>query len=146
MSMAPAIQAKRQIVEFLRLNAGGFSLPIPSEQIRAVLDVTAPDRDAYGIVVGCEDLGDHDGWNTGRVLVDVRPSVTIYTHIDEDADGTLCDALASDALALMPSMQYTFDGWLCHYGGNWTAGDVQMDGAYRTIQLAATLPLERISP
>ena len=77
--------------------------------------------------------------------MDVRPSVTIYTHIDEDADGSLCDALASDALALMPTMQYAFDGWICHYSGNWTAGDVQMDGAYRTIQLAATLPLERIS-
>ena len=143
-AQSPAAQIKSAIVRHLRGCAGGFSLPIPVEQIRGTLDVSGTPREAYGLVVSVEDLGDHDGWNTGRVLVDVRATITAYTHIEEDADGVLCDSLAAETLEAMQGIQYNLNGWLVHYNGNWGASDVSMDGAYRSITLAATLPLNYI--
>lgn len=139
----PAQQIKAAIVAHLRGVCGGFTLPIPQEQIRGLLDVSGTPRDAYGIVVSCEDLGDHFG-NTGGVLVDVRPSITIYTHINEDEDGGLCDAIASDVLGAMQSIAYILEGWLVAWNGSWTVADTTMDGSYRQIALSATLPLNRI--
>lgn len=143
-AQSPAAQVKQFIIRHLRGVCGGFSLPLPTEQVRGVLDVTGTPKDAWGIVVDCEDLGDHGGMDTGRVLVDVRPTLTVYTHIDEDADGIMCDSLAAEALESVRTLAYSLSGWLCHYSGLWTASGPAMNGAYRVIELAATLPLNRI--
>ena len=140
---APATQVKEAIVSHLRGVCNSFTMPIPQEQCRGILDLTGTPRDAYGIVVGCEDLGDHAG-NTGRILVDVKPVITVFTHLNEDEDGSLCDSLAADALDAMTGIQYALDGWRVAWNGNWAITDSGMDGSYRQVVLSATLPLNRV--
>lgn len=145
MTKAPAVQIKEGIVEHLRSFAGsddGYSIDIPDTQIRGVLDVSGTPKDIYGITVSAEDLGDHAG-NTGRILVDIKPTITVFTHIEEDADGSLCDALASDVLSIMQSMSYSLDGWMVAWNGNWAVTDTVMDNAFRQMVLSTTIPIQR---
>lgn len=142
MSVAPAVQIRDAIVRHLRGMVGSYSLPIPVTQIRGTLDLSGTPKDAYGITVGAEDMGDHAG-NTGRVLVDVRPSITCFSHLEEDMDGALCDGLASDTLEIMRSIAYTLDGWYVAWNGNWTITDTLMDSSFRQVVLSATLPIVR---
>lgn len=138
--IAPAVQIREAIVAHLRGMIGSYSLPIPETQIRGILDLTGTPKEAYGITVSAEDLGDHAG-NTGRRLVDIKPTITVFSHLDEDADGVLCDTLASDTLEIMQSIAYALDGWYVAWRGNWQIADTTMDGAFRTVVLTATLPI-----
>lgn len=142
MSTAPAVQIREAIVAHLRGMIGSYSLPIPETQIRGILDLTGTPKEAYGITISAEDLGDHAG-NTGRRLVDIKPTVTVFSHLDEDADGVLCDALASDTLEILESIVYALDGWYVAWNGNWQIADTTMNGAFRTVVLTATLPIVR---
>lgn len=142
MSVAPAIQIRDAIVRHLRGMVGSYSLPIPVTQIRGTLDLSGTPKDAWGITVGAEDMGDHAG-NTGRVLVDIRPTITCFSHLEEDIDGALCDGLASDTLEIMRSIAYTLDGWYVAWTGNWTITDTIMDSSFRQVILSATLPIVR---
>jgi hypothetical protein len=139
---APATQIKEAIVAHLRGMIASYTMPIPETQIRGLLDLSGTPKDAYGITVGAEDLGDHAG-NTGRILVDIRPNIVVFSHLDEDPDGSLCDALAADTLAIMQSIQYCLDGWVVAWNGNWQLTDTQMDNSFRQITLNATLPIVR---
>jgi len=140
MQQAPATQIKDAIVAHLRGMTGSFSLPIPETQIRGILDLSGTPKDVYGITVNAEDLGDHAG-NTGRVLVDIKPTITVFSHLDEDQEGTLCDSLASDTLTIMQSIKYSLDGWLVAWNGNWQVADTSMDNSFRQTVLTATLPI-----
>ena len=142
MSAAPAIQIREAIVRHLRGMIGSYTLPIPVTQIRGTLDLSGTPKDAYGIPVGAEDMGDPAG-NPGRVLVDIRPSITCFSHLEEDMDGALCDCLASDTLELMRSIQYALDGWYVAWAGSWTITDTIMDSSFRQVVLSATLPIVR---
>ena len=140
---APAVQIKEALVDYLRNVCGDFTLPIPQEQVRGILDLTGTQKDAYGIIVNCSDLGDHAG-NTGRILVDCRPEICVYTHLNEDASGELLDALVADVLDAMVGVQYHLEGWKVCWNGNWQITDTNVEGAYRQSILSATLPLNRI--
>jgi hypothetical protein len=140
---SPAVQIKNALIDYLRNVAGNFTLPIPAEQIRGILDISGTPKDAYGIIVNCADLGDHFG-NTGRVLVDCKPTICVYTHLDEDKDGTLLDSLAGDVLESVLGIMYSLDGWRVCWRGNWQTSGLTIDGAYRQVELSATLPLNRI--
>lgn len=143
MRLSPAAQVKSIIINYLRGVCGDFSLPIESTMIRGMLDASGELKQAWGILVACEDLGDHAG-NTNRILVDVRPSITVYTHINEDAEGTLAESLATEVQFYITSCNYAeLEGWECNWVGNWTISDMAMDGSYRQITLEATLPLSR---
>ena len=142
MSLAPAMQIREQIIEHLKGNVAMFSLPIPTEQIRAVLDVSGTPKDTYGVIVSASDLGDHSGF-VGRVLVDIQAQLTIYTHINDDPEGRLADALASDVLNIMQGIQYTLDGWAVSYNGTWSETDASMMDAFRQITLTATIPIQK---
>ena len=150
MTQAPAIQIKEAIVAHLRSYTGsnsesaGFSIDIPATQIRGILDLSGTPKDVYGITVSAEDQGDWAG-NTGRILVSIKPSITVFTHLDEDADGSLADSLVSDVLSIMQSIQYTLDGWYVAWTGNWAVTDTAMDNSFRQIVLSAVLPIVRQS-
>jgi hypothetical protein len=75
--------------------------------------------------------------------VDIQPRITVFSHLDEDVDGSLCDSLASDTLEIMQSIAYQLDGWYVAWNGNWQIADTTMDGAFRTVVLTATLPIVR---
>ena len=124
--------------------SAGFSIDIPATQIRGILDLSGTPKDVYGITVSAEDQGDWAG-NTGRILVSIKPSITVFTHLDEDADGSLADSLVSDVLSIMQSIQYTLDGWTVAWNGNWAVTDTAMDNSFRQIVLSAVLPIVRQS-
>ena len=141
--MAPAQQIREEILRHLHGAINSFCLPIPLEQIRALLDASGTPKETYGILVTASDLGDHAGC-AGRVLVDVQAQILVYTHVNDDADGALADALATDILNVMPSIQYGLDGWLVSYNGNWSQSDAVMMDNFRQITLSATIPIQKI--
>ena len=144
MRLSPEAQIKEAVVAHLRGLCGGFANPIPETQIRGLLDVSGTPKDAYGVVVACDNLGEHWGANNRGILIDAKPRIVIYTHINEDSDGSLCDALVSDVLMAMVGMKYSLDGWKVAWGGNWTASECTMVESYRQCELSATLPLIRL--
>lgn len=142
MIKAPALQVKEAIVAHLQGRIGDYTLPIPSTQIRGILDVSGTPRDAYGITVGAEDQGD---WNGAmeRILIRIQPTITVFSHIEEDPDGSQADSLAGDTLEIMRTMEYNLDGYVVASNGNWAITDVQMDNAFRQLTLSAVLPIIR---
>ncbi|MBO4513519.1 MAG: hypothetical protein J5746_12215 [Victivallales bacterium] len=137
---APAIQIREAITAHLRSRAQQFTLPVTPDQIRGTLDLSGTPRGFYGIVIAAEDLGDHAG-NTGRVLVDIRPSITVFSHLEEDLDGQTCDTLTTDILNLMQSITYTLNGWQVAWRGNWTITDTAINDSFRQNILTATIPI-----
>lgn len=142
--LAPEIQVKEAIIAHLRGLCGGWSNPLPETQIRGILDVSGAPKDAYGVVVACDNLGEHWGANNHGILIDVKPRILIYTHLNDDADGTLCGALVSDTLMAMVGIKYRLDGWQVAWNGNWSAGETAMVESYRQCELSATLPMVRL--
>lgn len=140
--IAPATQVKNAIVAHLRGAVNSYTLPIPETQIRGILDLSGTPKDIYGITVSTEDLGDHAG-NTGRILVDVKATITVFSHLDEDVDGSLCDSLASDTLQIMQSITYKLDDWVVYWNGNWQVTDTVMDNSFRQNVLSTTIPIGR---
>ena len=143
MRLSPDAQVKEAIVAYLRGVCGTFSNPIPVEQIRGLLDVSGTPKDAYGIVVGCDNLGEHWGANNRGILIDVKPRIVVFTHINDDSDGSLCDALVSDVMEAMRRIEYSLDGWHVAWGGNWSVGEGVMQESFRQSELSATMPLVR---
>lgn len=143
MIIAPATQVKNAIVAHLRGAVASYTLPIPETQIRGILDVTGTPKDVYGITVNVEDEGDWAG-NTNRILVRIHPTITVFSHIDEDPDGSLCDSLTSDTLQIMQDIQYGLDGWIVSWNGAWAVTDTVMDSSFRQNVLSAILPINKI--
>lgn len=137
----PCQQIRSAIIAHLQGLCGGFARPIPQTQIRAILDVSGDPKDSCGIVVGCDNLGEHWGANNGGRLIDVKPRICVFTHINEDADGSVCNALTSDVLVAIKTIVYDITGWQVCWNGNWTLGDVSMEGSFRQAEMSATLPL-----
>ena len=142
MSTAPAIQIRDAITAYLRGRAQEFSLPVLPDQVRGTLDLSGTPKGLYGIVIAAEDMGDHAG-NTGRVLVDIRPSITVFSHLEEDMDGAQCDTLATDALDIMQSIAYQLEGWQVAWNGNWAVSGTTMSDSFRQVTLSATIPIMR---
>lgn len=140
--IAPATQIKNAIVAHLRGAVNSYTLPIPETQIRGILDLSGTPKDVYGITVSTEDLGDHAG-NTGRILVDVKATITVFSHLDEDVDGSLCDSLTSDTLQIMQSITYKLDDWVVYWNGNWQVTDTVMDNSFRQNVLSTIIPIGR---
>lgn len=139
----PCQQIRHAIILHLQGLCGGFARPIPQTQIRAILDVSGEPKDSCGIVVGCDNQGEHWGANNKGILIDVQPRIVCFSHINDDADGSICNAMVSDAINAIRSIRYTLLGWEVKWNGNWTIGNVQMDGSYRQVEMTATLPLVR---
>ena len=138
--LEPAIQIRQCIISHLRARAQDFSLPVLPEQIRGQLDVSGAPKGAWGVIVSADDLGDHAG-NTGRILVDIRPRIAIYSHLDEDADGTICDRVATDVMTIMDEIQYDMQGWMVVWNGNWTLTDSAISDTFRQKIMTATIPI-----
>lgn len=136
----PAHEVCVEIVKFLRNLAPALGLD--EGQIREVLDVSGQPKDLAGITVGVADKGDHPGC-VGRVLVDVEPTVTIWTHINDDADGSLCNTIAGAVLADITSITYNCPSWKVAFKGSWSMTAPTAAEAYRAIRITATLPLVR---
>ena len=137
----PCQQIRQAIIAHLRGLCGGFARPIPQTQIRGILDLSGEPKDSAGIIVSCDHLGQHGGGDQKGRLIDVSPRIVVFSHLNDDSDGSICNALVNDVLVAMQSMTYTLTGWLVKWGGNWTFSDVRMDSSYRQVELAATLPL-----
>ena len=142
MTKAPAIQIKEAIVAHLQGEVGSYTLPIPSTQIRGILDLSGTPKDAYGITVSAVDEGDWNGAHE-RILIRITPTITVFTHLEEDQDGSLADSLVTDTLSIMQSIQYDLDGYYVASNGNWSVTDTQMDASFRQITLSAVLPIVR---
>jgi hypothetical protein len=145
MSTAPAIQIRDAITAHLRGRAQDFSLPVLPDQVRGTLDLSGTPKGLYGIVIAAEDMGDHAG-NSGRILVDIRPSITVFSHLEEDLDGQQCDTLTSDILRIMQEITYDLDGWAVAWNGNWQVANTQMGDSFRQNTLTATIPIVRQQP
>jgi hypothetical protein len=144
MTTAPATQIKNAIVAHLQGMVGSYTLPIPSTQIRGILDLSGTPKDAYGITVSAVDEGDWNGAHE-RILIRITPTITVFTHLDEDIDGSLADSLVTDTLSIMQSIQYDLDGYYVASKGNWSVTDTQMEASFRQITLSAVLPIVRQS-
>lgn len=140
----PCQQVRHAIVRHLRGLCGGFARPIPETQVRGILDVSGEPKDSAGVVVACADLGEHWGASNRRILVDVNPRVVVFTHINEDADGSVCNALVSDVRQALQGLDYSLDGWRVAWVGNWTTGEYTLDGSFRQCELSATMPLQKV--
>lgn len=140
----PAVQIRKAIIEHLQGLCGGFARPLPQTQIRGVLDLSGEPKDSCGVVVGCENRGEHWGANNHGILIDVQPRIVCFTHLNEDEDGSICTALVSDVAHAMRSIEYHIFGWDVKWNGNWMVGESTMDGSYRQIEMSATLPLVRL--
>lgn len=132
---SPAELVRDAIVSHLASQLG-----LTEGQVRGVLDVSGKPKDEKGCVVACSDQGDHPGC-AGRVLVDVRPTVVVFTHLEQDPDGSVCDALAASVLSSMQSITYSISGWSVAWTGSWQVTEATMDGSFRQESLSATLPL-----
>lgn len=140
----PCQQIRTAIIEHLQGLCGGFARPLPQTQIRAVLDLSGEPKDACGVVVGCENRGEHWGANNRGILIDVQPRIVCFTHLNEDEDGSICNCLVNDVANAMRSIEYHIFGWDVKWNGNWTVGEHSMDGSYRQCEMSATLPLVRL--
>lgn len=139
---APAIQIKEAIVAHLQGMVGDYTHPIPTTQIRGILDLSGTPKDAYGITVNATDEGDWTGAHE-RILIRIVPTITVFTHLDEDMDGSLADSLVTDTLSIMQSIEYQLDGYVVASKGNWSVTDTQMDNSFRQVVLSAVLPIVR---
>lgn len=144
----PASQIQQALVNEMRLRP---PQDIDPQQIRTSLDMSGQLKGFMGITVSASDLGGHEGL-PGRILIDVKVSVTAWTHIDEDADGSICDALASDIRQLMPTLNDSnddwtlppLDGWAVRFPGIIQASESMLspDGVYRVKEITATMYLQ----
>ena len=139
---APAIQIKEAIVAHLQGMVGDYTHPIPTTQIRGILDLSGTPKDAYGITINATDEGDWTGAHE-RILIRIVPTITVFTHLDEDMDGSLADSLVTDTLSIMQSIEYQLDGYQVASKGNWSVTDTQMDSSFRQVVLSAVLPIVR---
>lgn len=140
----PCQEIRHAILSHLRGLCGGFSRPIPQTQIRAILDISGEPRDSVGVIVGCENAGEHWGANNHGILMDVRPRLVVFSHLNDDSDGSICNALVNDVVHAMQSIDYSdVKGWRVKWNGNWVIGEHAMDGSYRQVEMSATLPLVR---
>lgn len=141
----PCEQIRQTILSHLRGLCGGFRRPINQTQIREILDISGEPKDSAGVIVACENQGEHWGANNNGVLIDVQPRIVVFSHLNEDSDGAICNALVSDVLGAMQSISYTgVSGWDVKWRGNWTVSDKTMEGSYRQVEMTATLPLVRL--
>lgn len=139
---APAIQIRDAITAHLRTKAADFNLQVQPDQIRGTLDLSGTPKGLYGIVIAAEDMGDHAG-NTGRVLVDIKPTITVFSHLEEDIDGQQCDTLTTDILAAMQGITYNLEGWAVAWNGNWQVTSTSINQSFRQNVLTATIPIVR---
>ena len=103
----PASQIQQALVDEMRLRP---PRGIDPQQIRSSLDMSGQLKGFMGVTVSASDLGGHDGM-PGRILADVKVRVMVWTHVDEDMDGSLCDGLASDVRRLLPTLNDNGDDW-----------------------------------
>lgn len=140
----PCQEIRYVIIKHLHGLCGGFSRPINQTQIRAILDVSGDPKDSCGIIIGCENMGQHGGGDQHGILIDVQPRIVVFSHLNDDADGSICNALVADTSNAMQTINYSdVMGWRVKWNGSWTMGDATMDGSYRQIEMSATLPLVR---
>lgn len=122
MTNSPATQLREHIIDYLNKNQP--ELPLLEGKVRALFDVSGdkPMGDT-GIVVSCEDLGGHNGL-PGRLLVDVRVNVRVFTQMDEDDTGVMLDNLESDTMNLLAAMpDPDLKDWIVRFQGSWTASE-----------------------
>lgn len=143
-SNIPSIQIAHRLVDILR--ESGVDFDIPEESIRTMLDVTGTPVSDSGITVSATHDGNHGGAaGVDYPLQDVTVTVHIYTHIDTDADGGLCDRLSNQAMsALRSSSMVELDGWLIDGVSGWRYGSLAMSESYRVVDLTATYYLEKV--
>lgn len=144
----PARQIQTALIGEMRLRP---PCGIDPQQIRAKLDTSGELKGFCGITVSVSDLGGHDGM-PGRILVDVKVRVMVWTHVDEDMDGSLCDDLASDVRRLLPTLNDNgddwtlppLDGWAVRFPGIVQTGEPELsdDGAFRVKELSTTMFLQ----
>lgn len=145
MTASPAPIIRDHIVQVLRAAEAEPIMQTPECQIRAALDVSGEPRGPYGIIVAAADLGGHGGL-PGRVLVDVRVTITVFTHLDEDADGHRLDDLAAAVMETIPSIGVAVPGWHIRFPGVWQLDEATMDDVFRTADITATLYLQACNP
>lgn len=144
----PAPQIQQCLIDLLRQAA------IPSvdpDDIRGTLDTSGRPKGFTGCTVHAVDRGNHNGI-PGRILVDVEVDIDVYSHVNEDADGSICSNAVSFIRPLLPSLSdmgndWTLpplENWRVRYPGNWeTTGPVlSPDAAYRVYTISATLFLQ----
>ena len=118
-SISPATQLREHIIHYLNVNQP--EMPLLAGKVRKLWDVSGDmPQGNTGIVVSCEDLGGHNGM-PGRLLVDVRVNIRIFTNLDEDDTGVLLDNLESETMRLLAGMQDPdLKDWIVRFQGSWT--------------------------
>ncbi len=139
---SPAIQLREHVINYLNNNQP--ETPLVTGKVRALWDVSGdlPKGDT-GIVVSCEDLGGHNGM-PGRLLVDVKVNVRVFTNMDEDDTGILLDNLESETMRLLAAMPAPdLKDWIVRFQGSWRASEpMNPQGSMRCQILTTTMFLQ----
>ncbi len=132
-----------KVVEVLRLSFSECVPRIRPSQVRAALDMEGESKDTVGATVSASLIGPHDG--THAVLSDVSLSVSCWTHLDEDADGSQLDSLAADAADIIATGDIAPDGWRQTCRPEPVAiSEASTDGSFRVRQITATIYLQEL--
>ena len=108
----PATQFNNTLITHLQT---ALSDDLEAGQIRGRLDVSGDDpRGIIGIVCSTVDSGSHSG-TVGRQLIDLSTTITIYTHLDEDADGTNFEGIVEKVITALETFSPSVTGWEIHY-------------------------------
>lgn len=141
MSEALHIQVGRAGVARYRADAALVAALGAAEQIRATLDTSGSPAGVSALIVRARDLGGYQGMSS-RKLVEVELRVTIRTHLDEDQDREVHDALASQVLAIAGS-RWTppLTGWIVRHVSSAECTDVEADpaGVFRDTDVTQRL-------
>jgi len=139
---SPAPFIRDFLIQSLQLSLESL---LPPSQVRGQLDVSGEMRGTEGAVVSASDKGGHNGL-PGRILVDADVSICVFTHLDDDTDGSRLDELVSAVFGALPSIAYPqFPGWRVTFPGIWQASSPQiMDDSYRQQTLTATIFTQKI--
>lgn len=138
---APADQIAAAIVAGLQ---GGVAAA-DAGQIRRALDLSGEYKGACGIVVNVADLGAFENV-PNRALISVEATVTCYSHLEADLDGSALRQVVAQAMNALASLTYALQGWavaLPNGYGNYSASATTTDGSYRQVSLTATQYLYR---
>ena len=130
----PAIPIRDALITAIRAAGTG----LPANQIRAAMDVSDVPRGPAALVVSCADLGGHNGMRT-RILVDVRATITIATHLDEDQDGSLSDSIINAVIPVLYQFNPELQGWAIRHITPWETSEPFADGSFRQTSIVSTM-------
>lgn len=129
MAGQPGILYEIDMVDRLRDAAHSGRLPVGAD-VRGAYDVSPPNAGEWGVVVAAGAA--RQLFDRAPGVVDCDITVTIYTHLDEDEDGSVHRAMAGVVLDALAGYNAQVGGWHLAMPLVLEPGLLAMDGVYRS--------------